>query len=143
MSIPMNGIQTNPFIVLHELIKNDKSDIHIVDFHCETTSEKNALFLEFASKVSAIFGTHTHIQTADDRIYKNTAYVGDVGFTGGSNGIIGAEPETILKMFNGETNRFKLSPSLSPYQLNGIIVEFDKKSNKPINLERIFIREND
>lgn len=143
MSVSANEIQTNPFVTLNELCKSDDSDIHFVDFHCESTSEKNALALEFSSKVSAIVGTHTHIQTSDERIFKNTAIISDVGMTGGSEGIIGAEPETILKVFNGEASRFKLSPSLSPYQFNGVVIEFSDKNNKPINIKRIFIREND
>ncbi len=135
-----HDIQTNPFIKLEEVLNIDNSNIHIVDFHAETTSEKNAFLQYFAGKVSAIFGTHTHIQSGDERIYKNTAYITDVGMTGPSEGVIGANPETIIKMFKGESERFKLSPDTSNYQFNAIQVEFNDQ-NKPISIERIFIRE--
>ena len=140
-SVAMKEIQDNPFVVLEELIQKHKSDIHIVDFHSETTSEKNAFLLSFASKVSAIFGTHTHVQTADERIYKNTAYISDVGMTGGTNGVIGAKPETIVSMFEGKTNKFKLEPQEGKYQLNAIIVEFDNNTNMPKHIQRINIVE--
>ena len=134
-------IQTNPFTKLDEILNINNSNIHIVDFHAETTSEKNAFLQYFAGKVSAVLGTHTHIQSADERIYKNTAYITDVGMTGPSEGVIGANPETIIKMFKGESERFRLSPDISNYQLNGVIIEFDNLTNKPIKIERIFIRE--
>jgi metallophosphoesterase (TIGR00282 family) len=134
-------IQTNPFITFNEILKNDKSDIHMVDFHCETTSEKNAFLLTFASKVCAIVCTHTHVQTADERIYKNTAYISDVGMTGGINGVIGAKPETILDMFNERSKKFKLDPQEGKYQFNAVLIEINEKDNLPIKIERINIVE--
>jgi calcineurin-like phosphoesterase len=134
-------LQTNPFVCFNEIIENDKSDIHIVDFHCETTSEKNAFLLTFASKVNTIVCTHTHVQTADERIYKNTAYISDVGMTGGINGVIGAKPETILDMFQNRTTKFKLDPQDGKYQFNAVIIEIDNKNNLPIAIERISIVE--
>ncbi len=136
-----HDIQTNPFIELEKLLSIDNSDIHVIDFHTETTSEKNAFLQHFAGKVSAILGTHTHIQSADERIYKNTAYITDTGMTGPSEGVIGANPETIINMFRGQSPRFRLLEDTSKYQFNGIIVEFDNKTNEPFNLKRIFIRE--
>jgi calcineurin-like phosphoesterase len=139
-SVECKEIQTNPFLTFNELLKNDNSHIHIVDFHCETTSEKNAFFLTFAGKVSAIVCTHTHVQTADERIYKNTAYISDVGMTGGSLGVIGAEAQSILDVFNGRTSKFRLSPSNTPYQFNGVVISFNK-NNHPTKIKRIFINE--
>jgi calcineurin-like phosphoesterase len=133
----------NPFIILDDLLKKDKSDIHIVDFHCETTSEKNAFLLTFASKVTAILCTHTHVQTADERIYKNTAYISDVGMTGGINGVIGAKPDTILEMFKGKSTKFKLDPQEGKYQFNGVIITINDKNNLPTSIERINIVEHD
>lgn len=134
-------IQTNPFKKLEELLNVDSSDIHIVDLHTETTSEKNAFLRVFNGKVSAILGTHTHVQTSDNKIFNNTAYITDVGMTGPSEGIIGAAPESIIKMFKGESERFRLSPDSSEYQFNAVIISFDDSNNKPINIERIFIYE--
>jgi len=140
-SINFHEMQTNPFIELNYIIDNDTSDIHIIDFHAETTSEKNAFLLNFAGRVSAIIGTHTHVQTADNRIYKNTAYITDVGMTGANVSIIGADPEDILKVFRQENERFRMKPANSKYQFNAVIIDFDDLSNKPISIDRIYIVE--
>jgi calcineurin-like phosphoesterase len=127
MSIPMGDIQENPFDILDKIIKDaNKHDIHIVDFHCETTSEKNALFLKFAGKVSAILGTHTHVQTADEKIFNHTAYITDVGMTGASLGVIGADANEILPVFEGKKTKFILKPSTTSYQFSAILLEFNK-----------------
>jgi calcineurin-like phosphoesterase len=140
MSVEMKQkIQTNPFLTLKNVIENDSSDIHIIDFHCETTSEKNALLLSFAGSVSAILGTHTHIQTNDNKIYNGTAYITDVGMTGGSEGVIGAEASPILDVFNARAERFKMSPSNSKYQLNAVVLTFDDNTNRATNIEKISI----
>jgi calcineurin-like phosphoesterase len=134
-------MQTNPFSLFDNFLKTNGADIHIVDFHTETTSEKNAFLLTFAGRVSAILGTHTHVQSADEKIYKNTAYITDVGMTGGSLGVIGAEPETILKVFMGTSERFRLSPSHSKYQLNAVLLSFNDQTNVVEFIKRIFLYE--
>ena len=131
----------NPFLVLDELLKREDNDIHIIDFHAETTSEKNALLMKFAGKVSAIIGTHTHVQTADEKIYKNTAFITDVGMCGAKESIIGAKPDEIVDMFSGKAPRFHLEPAKGPYQFNSVIIEFNSK-NKPIKIWRYNINNN-
>ncbi|MDR1234935.1 MAG: TIGR00282 family metallophosphoesterase [Mycoplasmataceae bacterium] len=140
-TIECHKIQENPFPLFAKFLDENKADIHIVDFHTETTSEKNAFLLTFAGKVSAILGTHTHVQSADEKIYKNTAYITDTGMTGGSLGVIGAEPETILNVFMGKAERFRLSPSKSKYQFNAVLLSFDDKTNLVESIKRIFIYE--
>lgn len=139
-TVQCRDIQTNPFIKLEELLVVDTSNIHVVDLHTETTSEKNAFLKNFNGRVSCILGTHTHVQTADERIVNNTAYITDAGMTGPSEGIIGANPETILQMFKGERERFKLLEDDSKYQFNGVIISFNEQ-NKPYKIKRVFIRE--
>lgn len=132
----------NPFIVLEELLKTHKdNDIHIIDFHAETTSEKNAFLMKFAGKVSAILGTHTHVQTADEKIYKNTAFITDVGMCGAKESIIGAKPDEIVDMFTGAKPRFHLEPAKGEYQFNSVIIEFDNKC-KPVKIWRYNINNN-
>jgi calcineurin-like phosphoesterase len=138
----MKGLQTNPFISLQKVVDNDTSDIHIVDFHCETTSEKNALLLTFASKVSAILGTHTHIQTNDNIIYHDTAYITDTGSCCGSEGIIGANAAPILDVYNERSSRFKMEPSATKYKFNAVVLSFDDVTNLPLSIEKINIIEN-
>ena len=77
----------------------DKTDIILVDFHCETSSEKLAYAYYFDGKVSAIFGTHTHIQTADEQILSmGTGYISDLGMTGVRDSVLGVKKEVIVKM---------------------------------------------
>lgn len=137
LTLNFNDNQTNPFLCLENVVANDDSDIHIVDFHTEATSEKNALLKSFNGRVSAILGTHTHVQTADNKIFNNTAFISDVGMTGPSEGIIGAKPDTIIDMFYGKRENFILEPSKSKYQFSAIIIEFDDKKNIPISTQRI------
>jgi len=136
-----DSVQTNPFIEFNNILKKDDSDIHIVDYHTEFTAEKNAFLREFAGKVEAILGTHTHVQTNDAVIYKQTAYITDVGMTGPSEGIIGADPEDILLHHRGLKERYKCVDSNSSYQFNAVVLEFDDKTNKPIKIELIRILE--
>lgn len=139
ISASCRGLQTNPFLEMEKLLEqtNDKQDIHIVDFHANATSEKNAFLAAFVGRISALVGTHTHVQTADEKIYKNTAYITDVGMTGPSEGIIGASPKTIIQMYKEEVEHFKLDPDTSNGQLNAVIITFDDKTNQPIFIERV------
>lgn len=138
-TVHFKDMQTNPFLDLEEIIENDTSDIHIVDFHSETTSEKNALFINFQGRVSAIFGTHTHVQTNDNRIVNKTAYITDIGMTGPLEGIIGAKPEPIISMFRGETERFKLEEQVGKYQFSAVVLTVDNRTNKVTALNKIFL----
>lgn len=129
---------TNPFITMEKILHNaKKSDLHIVDFHAETTSEKKAFLLKFSGKVSAILGTHTHVQTADEQIYNDTFFITDVGMTGPKDGIIGAKANTIIDMFCGKTKYFKLEPAKGKYQFNAIVMEWCDKTLKPKKIIRI------
>lgn len=133
---------TNPFLVLEEVLKTNKDqDIHIIDFHAETTSEKNAFLMHFAGRVSAIVGTHTHVQTADEKIYKGTAFITDAGMCGAKESIIGAKPQEIVDMFLGKIPHFHLEPAKGDYQFNSVIIEFDSKC-KPVKIWRYNINNN-
>ncbi len=135
------NVITNPFIYLENLILNiEKDSFHIIDFHSETTSEKNAFLCNFKSKVGAILCTHTHVQTSDNRIVDNTAYITDVGMTGNSDGVIGAEPTTIVEMFKGERKFFKLSTNKGRYQFSAVVLKINNNICEEIN--RILIYEN-
>lgn len=132
-----------PFVALEnilcELRENTNLDdkIIFVDFHAEATAEKQC-FARFASElgVSAVLGTHTHVQTADETIIdKSCAYLSDVGFCGSKSGVIGMEYETSLKrLMFGVNERFDVK-NASPYVLNACEIEFDQKT--PINIKRV------
>ncbi len=143
-SAACKGMQSNPFLLLDKQLPKWKNthDIHIIDFHANATSEKNAMLIAYSSKVSAILGTHTHVQTSDEKILNQTAYITDVGMTGPSCGIIGANPTTILQMFREQVLHFKLDPDKSPYQINAVLLTFDNKTNLPKSIERINLIQN-
>jgi len=140
-----NAKLLNPFTTFEKLLalKNlPESDIHIVDFHAETTSEKKAFLYAFAGKVSTIVCTHTHVQTSDEQIYKNTAFITDLGMCGAKESIIGAKPDEIVAMFKGERPNFRLEPGKGSYQFNSVIIDFDKKTYKPVKIWRYNINNN-
>ncbi|GAA5414397.1 TIGR00282 family metallophosphoesterase [Ureaplasma ceti] len=143
-SVHFNEIQTNPFFVLQSLVRNEKkTDFHIVDFHAETTAEKSALFYEFKGKVDAILGTHTHIQTADNRIRKHTAFITDVGSTGPADGIIGGKAELMVNRFKGINERIILEEQGGYFQFCAVILDLDTENNVVTDIKRVYIYEED
>ena len=98
----VNVLSENPFIKANEILKEieGKVDIIIVDFHAEATAEKVAMGYHLDGRVTAIFGTHTHIQTADEKLLdKGTAYITDIGMTGPKKSVIGMDIDASLKRF--------------------------------------------
>ena len=129
----------NPFVELENLLNNgENADITIVDFHAETTSEKNCMLQAFNSHVQVIVGTHTHVQTNDAHIYNNTAYITDLGMCGPSNGIIGAKKEQLIDMFFGLKTQFRLEEEVGEYQFCGVVIKIDDKTNQPIDIKNIY-----
>ena len=137
--VDMNVLSENPFIVAKELVENlkDKVDIIIIDFHAEATAEKIALSYYLDGKVTAIFGTHTHVQTADEEILENgTAYITDIGMTGPKHSVIGMDVAASVKRFETTLpERYKIAGGES--KLNGVIFDIDDNTNKVISIERI------
>ena len=133
----------NPYFSLERVLEIDDSDIHIVDFHAEATAEKIAFAWYFDGKITALYGTHTHVQTSDERILKKgTAFITDIGMTGPRNGIIGATPESIIERAKYGFSS-KMEPNEDEGQFNGIILEFDDLNNKVVSIERLnFFKEN-
>lgn len=109
-----------------------------VDFHAETTSEKNALGLYLDGKVTAIVGTHTHVVTADERLLpEGSAYITDVGITGFRDGVIGFEKESIISKFLTQRNKRFIIPKNGVKVLQAVVVTFDSSNGKAIGIERI------
>ncbi len=106
----MEPVVNNPFIAIDEFLKTREEKIIIVDFHAEATAEKQSLGFFLDGRVSAVLGTHTHVQTADLRIMdKGTAYQSDIGMTGSMDSIIGMKREPIIKKFlTGINQRFEV-----------------------------------
>ena len=134
----MDGKSQNPFEAIDDILKDDQSDIHIVDFHAEATSEKIAMGYYLDGQVSAVLGTHTHVPTADEKILdKGTAYQSDVGMTGPYVSVIGCDKETIIKrMKTGLMTPFQ--PAEGEGQFLATLLCFDQE-NQCEKIERICI----
>ncbi len=129
----------DPFaIVLKEIeAMRAKARVIVVDFHAEATSEKVAMGWHLDGRVTAVFGTHTHVQTADDRLLpKGTAYLTDAGMTGAHDSIIGVTTDIALGRFlTSMPARFEAATG--PGRLNGVIVTADHATGKATALERL------
>ena len=114
------------------------SDLVIIDFHAEATSEKIAFGYFMDGWATAVYGTHTHVQTADERILAGgTAYITDIGMTGPIDGVIGVDRQIILEtMLTKRPSRFETATGT--VQINGIILAIDEIENKVTNITRLY-----
>lgn len=116
----------------------DEADLIIVDFHAEATSEKLAMGWFLDGRANVVFGTHTHVQTADERILSNgTGYITDLGMTGPYNSIIGVEKDIIVKKFVTQIPE-KFETAKGEAQFNAVVFEIDDKSRNVVSIKRIF-----
>jgi metallophosphoesterase (TIGR00282 family) len=115
----------------------EKTKIIFVDIHAEATSEKIAFSRFMDGRVSAVVGTHTHVQTADEQILPlGTAYLSDAGFTGPHDGCLGREIEPVLKNFlTGMPQRFEVARNR--VQLHGALIRIDDASGKAVSIQRV------
>src|SRR5262249_35715133 len=119
-----------PFRKADELIKDLKTDVLIVDMHAEASSEKQAMGWDLDGRVSAVLGTHTHVQTADERVLpQGTAYIGDVGMTGPRDGVIGGNKESSLKRFLTGL-RTHIEVAQGDAQFCAVAVDIDESNGK-------------
>ena len=118
-------------------ILGDSSIVHIVDYHAESTSEK-AIFAEvYRGQVSAVIGTHTHVQTADEGIRGGTAFLSDVGYCGMRDGIIGYVPESVVGALVRKTGeRFQIAEE-GPTEIDFAILDIDPISGNCVNIEPV------
>lgn len=117
-----------------------KTKIIIVDFHAEATSEKKALGWYLDGEVSAVLGTHTHVQTADDEILPlGTAYISDAGMTGPFDSVIGVKKETIIERFlTNVPNKFDVAKG--DVRLQGVLLDINAQNSRANSIERISIK---
>lgn len=109
----------------------------LADFHAEATSEKKALAAYLDGRVSALVGTHTHVQTADEQVLPGgTAYVTDVGMTGGHGGIIGVKVENVLPRYlTGMPTKFEVSEA-DP-RINAVVIDIDEETGRALDIVRV------
>jgi len=129
----------SPFVVIRDILPKlkSKTNIIIVDMHAEATSEKVAMGWFLDGEVSAVLGTHTHIQTADERILPcGTAYITDVGMTGPFDSVIGRKKEKIIERFlTGMPIRFELGTA--DIHLQAVIVDINPNNGKCLAIQRV------
>jgi metallophosphoesterase (TIGR00282 family) len=119
-------------------LKNSEAEVILVDMHAEATSEKQAMGWHLAGRVAAVMGTHTHVPTTDLRVLPGgTAYVSDVGMTGGREGIIGFNRDGFMRVFLGGEG-----PSIGPARgsggLDAVLIEIERESGRAVSAERVF-----
>ena len=138
----MNVLSENPFTVAENLVDkiSKEADVIVLDFHAEATAEKIAMRHFLDGKVNILFGTHTHVQTADEQITeKGTAYITDLGMTGPINSGIGMGVEESVKRFvTSLPERYKLAEGSC--MLNGCIFELNDQTGKAEKVERLLIK---
>lgn len=135
----MAVLSENPFTVAEEIIKklDKEADIIVVDFHAEATAEKIAMKYFLQGKANILFGTHTHVQTADEEITDGgMGYITDIGMTGPKNSVIGMEVKASIKRFlTSLPEKYKLAEGQSI--LNGCVFEINDEDGRTVNIYRI------
>ena len=136
---------TSPFETVERILKREEGsyDISIVDFHAEATSEKAALARYFDGRLTAVVGTHTHVQTADERLLPmGTAFITDIGMTGAYESILGVECERVINKFMIKMpTRFEQAGGRC--QFNAVVITIDDSTFKPTSIERVFMLSNE
>ena len=134
----------DPFRVANELLASlpDEVKVRILDMHAEATSEKMAMGWFVDGRVSAVFGTHTHVQTADERIlHDGTAYITDLGMTGSYGGVIGMKKGDIINRFTSPIHR-KPDHSKSEVRICGAVVDVDEETGRARGIVRLNLSHN-
>ena len=133
----MDYTPDNPFLLVEKILKKITAKIILVEMHAEATSEKLAMGYLLDGRVSAVWGTHTHVPTADLRILpKGTGYVTDLGMTGPRESVLGIRPDLSIAKFRGDlTERYRWADG--PTKLEGVLFTIDASSGRCLRAERI------
>lgn len=130
----------NPFLTVDKILEGIDTPNIFVDFHAEATSEKKAMGQYLAGKVTAVLGTHTHVQTADELILDDhTAYITDVGMTGPEISILGVDSQRAIDKMKYHIP-VSFIESTNPCFINGVVISFDEKLGKATKIKRIIKR---
>ena len=133
----MDYTPDNPFLLVEKILKKIAARIILVEIHAEATSEKLAMGYMLDGRVSALWGTHTHVPTADARVLRGgTGYVTDLGMTGPRESVLGIRPELSIAKFRGDlTERYRWADG--PTKLEGVLFTIDASTGKCLRAERI------
>lgn len=139
--VHMDTLTDSPFTAIDTLLKREagKYDLAVLDFHAEATGEKLAIAHYFDGRVSVIFGTHTHVPTADTQILpKGTGYVSDLGMCGASGGIIGMSAESVLHRYLTSVST-RLQAAEGSMYADAVIFSVDESTGRTLSVERAVI----
>ena len=133
----MDYTPDNPFLLVEKILKKLDTGLVLVELHAEATSEKLAMGYLLDGRVSAVWGTHTHVPTADARVLpKGTGYVTDLGMTGPQESVLGIRPELSIARFRGDlTERYRWAEG--PTKLEGVLFTLDGATGKCLKAERV------
>ncbi len=130
----------NPFAIADALLAQTESKIILVDFHAEATAEKRAMGFYLAGRVSAVVGTHTHVQTADSELLEGTtAYITDLGMTGPMRSVLGVVPELAVQKLRMHTP-VAFSEAQGDCMINGACITVDDRSGKATDITPLYLR---
>ncbi len=135
----------NPFAAVEKILLSEKGryDFSLLDFHAEATSEKIAMGFVFDGKINMIWGTHTHVQTADETVLPGgTGYITDLGMTGPTNGILGSDPGPIIERFKTHMPQ-RFSVAQGETVLCGAVFELDTENKRCLAVKRVRIEPSD
>jgi hypothetical protein len=137
----LNANLDNPFTKADAILKELDADVVLVDFHAEATSEKCAMGFYLDGRVSAVWGTHTHVPTADLQVLpKGTGYCTDLGMTGPKFSVLGIQPAQSINLFLGGLPQ-RFTSAAGPMKLNGVVYTIDTANGRCVELKRIDLSE--
>ena len=138
-TVEMNPVLDCPFVTADALLEKIDEKIIIMDFHAEATGEKRALACYLDGRVSAFFGTHTHVQTADEQILPGgTGFITDVGMTGPTNSVIGVSVDAAIEKMKTKMP-VRLNYADGKCMINAVVFVIDEKTGRTVDVERINI----
>ena len=138
--VGMDYLPDNPFLLMDKILKKIDTKIILVEIHAEATSEKLAMGYMLDGKVSAVWGTHTHVPTADAQILpRGTGYVTDLGMTGPAVSVLGIQPKLSIDTFRGEMFQ-RYQAAEGPTKLNAVLFTIDAATGRCTKVERVDIQ---
>lgn len=136
----MDNVIEKPHVAMAKILNEHNADVVIVDFHGEATAEKRFFFEYFKNHITGVFGTHTHVQTADEMIVDGKAFISDAGMCGAVDSVLGRDVQEVIDKTVFETKTY-FTPASGLGMFNGIVVDIDDVTKSCISIKRLNIKE--
>ncbi len=137
----MCPVSRNPVDAMRKLLEEIRADLIIVDLHGESTGEKMTFTRYFKNELTAVIGTHTHVQTADERLIDGCAFISDVGMCGAYDSILGRDADEVMSHYI-DKKLTRYTPACGPALICGCLIETDDTTNRAVSITRIQKRPN-